>query len=174
MVVTRANKQSDTGVDNTFNTLITLRPNRSATWRQTKWVIAIMVAVVMIIAVAWTFIGAWIVLPFAGLEVGLFAFLMYKVSRFTYSKQVISITPHQVTVEFGYREVERLAAFTRTDLNVYYTQTENNWELPKIALNDGQQLCVIGDFLNLEDRVILKQSLEDAGLIICKNHWWEK
>ncbi|MFT6736935.1 MAG: hypothetical protein ACJA0G_001065, partial [Kangiellaceae bacterium] len=36
---------------NNNNTIIILSPNRSATWLQTKWVIAIMVFVVMTIAI---------------------------------------------------------------------------------------------------------------------------
>jgi hypothetical protein len=31
----------------------------------------------------------------------------------------------------------------------------------------------IGDFLNLEDRELLKNELEQAGLIVCRNKWWQ-
>ena len=152
---------------------ITLSPNRSATWQQTKWVIAVMVAIVMIIAVAWTFVGAWFVLPFAGLEVGLFAFLMYKVSRFTYSQQVIEILPSDVIIAFGYRKKKIQGQFSRSRLTVYYSETENNWDLPKIKISDGNNALLIGEFLNLEDRSLLKKALEDSGLMICRNKWWQ-
>ncbi|MGB3727221.1 MAG: DUF2244 domain-containing protein [Glaciecola sp.] len=156
------------------NIIITLSPNRSATWQQTKWVIAIMVAVVMIIAVAWTFVGAWVVLPFAGLEVGLFALLMYKVSRFTYSQQVIEILPSNVVIAFGYRKKRIQATFEREHVSVFYSETDNHWELPKIRITDTEQSLFIGEFLNLEDRIALKQALEDNGLMVCKNKWWTR
>ena len=73
------------------DTVIRLLPNRSATWANTKLLMAAMIFFVMVIALAWAFVGAWVILPFAGFEVGLFALLMYKVSRFTYSKQIITI-----------------------------------------------------------------------------------
>lgn len=154
------------------NIVITLSPNRSATWQQTKWVIAIMGAVIFIIATAWTFVGAWVVLPFAGLELGLFAYLMYRVSRFTYSQQIIKINSQNVTVKFGYRKPKLQAKFPRNDIDVFYSESDNNWELPKITLcNKGQKL-LIGEFLNLEDRVILRDDLQHAGFVICRNQWW--
>lgn len=153
-------------------TIITLSPNRSATWQQTKWVIAIMVAVVMIIALAWTVVGAWVVLPFAGLEVGLFALLMYKVSLFTHSQQVIYISDESVDIEVGYRKTQTLAKMPRKELDVFYSESKNNWELPRIAICTKNDKVVIGDFLNLEDREKLKDTLQDLGFIICRNRWW--
>lgn len=163
MVVTKQDKD---------HTVITLSPNRSATWQQTKWVIAVMVCFVMIIAIAWTFVGAWLVLPFAGLEVGLFAFLMYKVSVFTYSNEVIDINNDVVNIQTGYKRQQKTQTIPRAYLDVYYSETENNWELPKIALCHKHERILVGEFLNLEDRVKLKGVLENEGFIICKNKWW--
>jgi uncharacterized membrane protein len=56
------------------------------TCAEAKWIVAFMAAVVMMIAIAWTFVVAWVVLPFAGMEVGLFALLMDKITRSTYLK----------------------------------------------------------------------------------------
>lgn len=155
------------------HTVITLSPNRSATWQHTKVVILVMVAVVMIIAIAWTFVGAWVILPFAGLEVGLFAFLMYKVSQFTYSKQVITIGKQEVTFECGIKQVERRHAFKRDELYVYYWEAEEGWNLPRISLAQAQKKYEIGSFLNHEDRKILKEQLTQAGLVVCRNKWWQ-
>jgi uncharacterized membrane protein len=154
-------------------TIITLSPNRSATWQHTKVVIAVMVAVVMIIALAWTFMGAWVVLPFAGLEVGLFALLMYKVSMFTYSKQVISINRQKVTIEWGRKRVEQRHEFQRDNLYVYYWEADEGWNLPRISLSQARKKLEIGDFLNMDDREQLKVELEQAGLIVCRNKWWQ-
>lgn len=154
-------------------TVITLSPNRSATWRQTKWVIGLMVIFVMIIALAWTFVGAWIVLPFAGFEVGLFALLMYKVSRFTYSQQIITINKDKVIVEMGVMKRLSRVEVPRFDTDFYYSETENNWELPKIAICHKKSKLLIGDFLNLDDREILKEALESAGIIMLRNRWWQ-
>jgi uncharacterized membrane protein len=158
---------------NNGQTIVTLSPNRSATWQQTKWVIVTMVGVVMLIAIAWTIIGAWVVLPFAGLEVGLFALLMYRVSIFTHTSQVISISSTTVLIEVGYRNKETRALMQRNQLDLFYWESKNNWELPRIILRDKDITFEVGDFLNLDDRKQLKSSLETAGFIVCKNKWWE-
>jgi hypothetical protein len=95
-----------------------------------------------------------------------------KLIKLTYSQQIIVIDQASVQVKFGYRKHHKQAEFSRQTLNVYYSETENNWDLPKIALSDGLRKFLIGEFLNLEDRLILKDSLEQAGLIICRNRWW--
>lgn len=154
-------------------TVITLSPNRSATWQQTKWVIAIMGVVIMIIALAWSFVGAWVVLPFAGFELGLFAFLMYKVSRFTYSKQIITIDKNTIVVEMGLLKRQSRIEVARKDADVYYSETENDWDLPRIAICHKQSKLVLGGFLNLDDRKILKEDLESAGIIMLRNRWWQ-
>jgi len=64
--------------------ILTLQANRSANWRQNKIIIIVMPAFVMIISMAWSVMGAWVILPFAGFEVGLLAFLIYRVSYSTY------------------------------------------------------------------------------------------
>jgi uncharacterized membrane protein len=158
--------------ENNDKTIITLSPNRSATWQQTKWVIAIMVAVVMIIALAWTVVGAWVVLPFAGLEVGLFALLMYKVSLFTHTQQIIYISATSVDIEAGYRKKETLARMSRHHLDIFYSESKNNWELPRVIMCANDQKVIIGEFLNLEDREKLKETLQDLGFMILRNRWW--
>jgi uncharacterized membrane protein len=157
---------------NNDHTIITLSPNRSVTWQQTKWIIVIMIVVVMTIAIAWTFVGAWVVLPFAGFEVGLFAFLMYRVSIFTHTQQIIYISPTKVNIEMGYRKKHMLAEMSRAQLDVFYSESENNWELPRIALCTQDEKFEVGDFLNLDDRKKLKDVLQNAGLTICRNKWW--
>ena len=132
--------------------IIELSPNRSATWQQTKLIIFVMIAIVMIIAVAWAFVGAWFVLPFAGLEVGLFAFLMYRVSRYTYSKQVVFVNKNDVVIEEGFSKNRIRQVLNRKNLHVAYWESELDWELPRIALKNEHNELEIGKFLNLEDR----------------------
>ncbi len=154
--------------------IIELTPNRSVTWKQTKWIIILMIAFVMIIALAWSFVGAWIVLPFAGLEVGLFAYLMYRVSKFTYSKQVLFINDANVIVEYGHAKQRVRRVLEKEGLHVAYSESDMDWELPRIALKSEESEIEIGTFLNLDDRKKLASLLEKSGFIILKNRWWKK
>lgn len=153
--------------------VLLLTPNRSLTWNEAKWIIAFMIAVVMIIALAWTFVGAWVVLPFAGVEVGLFALLMYKVTRSTYLKQLVIFTDKDITVEMGISRRQFKDSIPRYGTDVYYSETERNWHTPKITLQNGQRKIQIGQFLNDDDMLILKNEIEGLGFPICRQHWWK-
>jgi uncharacterized membrane protein len=150
-----------------------LTPNRSLTWAEAKLIIAFMVAVVMIIALAWTFVGAWVVLPFAGVEVGLFSVLMYKVTRSTYLKQLVVFTDKEITVEMGISRKQFKDTIPRCGTDIYYSETERNWHTPKITLQNGEHSIQIGQFLNEDDMVILREQLESLGFPICRQHWWK-
>ncbi len=157
--------------DNSVALLLT--PNRSLTWAEAKLIIAFMVAVVMIIALAWTFVGAWVVLPFAGVEVGLFAVLMYKVTRSTYLKQLVVFTDHEITVEMGISRRQFKDSIPRFGTDIYYSETERDWHTPKITLQNGNRSIQIGQFLNADDMVVLREQIESLGFPICRQHWWK-
>lgn len=149
---------------------IELHPNRSATWQQTKLLIGLMAAFVGIIALGWALAGVWVILPFAGLEAGLLAFLLYRVSCRTYQQQHINITAKQVRVSL--RRQHAPIHLDRSLCHVEFDDPHDNWHLPVIRLIDHQHFIEIGEFLNLDDRKKLKRTLEQAGLITCRRQWW--
>ena len=153
--------------------ILTLSPNRSLTWAEAKWIMAIMTAVVMIIAIAWTFVGAWVVLPFAGVELGLFLLLMYKVTRSTYLKQIITFDNDEIKVEMGINRRLSSQSIPRSGTDIFYSETDRNWTTPKITFHNGAKRLQIGEFLNAEDMALLRERLEDLGFPICREHWWK-
>lgn len=124
---------------------------------------------VFTIAIGWAVVGVWVILPFAGVEVVLLIFIMYQVSRSTYRWETIDIAPH--TIHFCTRH--RTLIFTRPSAHIEFTEVENDWRLPTVSLVDGEQRIVLGEFLNLEDRALLKESLGNEGIMVCRNQWWK-
>lgn len=155
-------------------TTIVLQPNRSASWLQAKTVVIIMTVFVMTVAIAWSFVGAWVVLPFAGLEVGLLAFFMHKVNYRCHQQQVITVAPNEVIVTAGVNRPEYRHAFRRPQAHVTITEDESDWHIPALTLQDDQHTLKLGPFLNLEDCGAARQKLSDAGLMVCSNRWWKK
>ena len=157
-------------------TSIKLTPNRSASWEHTKYLMFAMVFFVMVIAIAWAFVGAWVILPFAGIEVGLLAYVMYRVSQATYKTEIITIEPNTVTLVRGriplkkFREKHQLL---RDELHIEVIETENNWHLPDIRLVTPRLSVSIGSFLNLADREQLTEYLRNSGIPNCRTHWWK-
>jgi len=152
--------------------IITLSPNRSANWLQTKILIMIIGLVVMLIATAWSFVGVWMVLPFAGFEVGLLAFLMYRVSYASYQKQIITIDLQYVKFEAGVYFPQQSHLFTKCDTKLAILEPEGPYDLTKIRLGDNNAVVELGCFLNQDDRKLALQHLKEAGLRVHSNKWW--
>jgi uncharacterized membrane protein len=150
-----------------------LQPNRSANWRQNKIIIVIMAVFVMAIAIAWSVVGVWIVLPFAGFEVGLLAFLMYRVSYSTYQKQIITIHSDKVTFQAGVYYPDCFHSFCTDELLIKTIEAQSEFEQTHITLNDKHHTIVIGQFLNQPDRLATLDHLKKAKLHIHTDRWWK-
>jgi uncharacterized membrane protein len=152
---------------------LTLQPNRSANWRQNKIIMMVMAAFVMIIAIAWSVVGVWIILPFAGFEVGLLAFLMYRVSYSTYQKQIITINNHSVTFESGVYYSKQCLHFDKNKVSVITIEPQTAFEQTLISLEDKQQKVVVGQFLNQQDRQTTLTHFKAAQLYVHSDKWWK-
>ncbi len=126
----------------------------------------------LLVAGGWSIVGVWIVLPFAGAELALFSFLLYRVSQATYSKQIVTFSDQHVQVTTGYKR-KQTCVFNATQLEVTLTEQENNWPLPTVTISDKQQQLELGHFLNLEDRLALYAELRSLGIPACRTHWWK-
>lgn len=141
-----------------------LSPNRSMSWQTNKKILIALFCVNLSIALAWTAMGAWMVLPFAGLEVFFVGLGMYYVSWKLSFKQIITIGTDSLTLQKG----------------VYFPKEEWNWHLsnltllkkpsnyrmsaPTLFLKHLNETVEIGDFLNRGDKKILRQQLNDLGI----------
>jgi Integral membrane protein len=145
-------------------TVITLLPNRSASWAQTKLFVLVVCCTTLIIGVFWTLNGAWMVLPFSGIEAGLVAFLMYRVCQGTYQRQVITCTPQQILVQFGTTFPKRSWQLPRSSVHVKVTDAPHPLSPRILVLADGSHHIELGSFLNHEDKEEVLQHLRQAGL----------
>lgn len=159
---------------NTQSTTIILSPNRSVTWRESKIIVSIMAVFVLLVALCWAFVGAWIILPFAGFEVGLLALLMYRVNLHCHSKQVITIADGKIIVQSGIKRPTLHWEFDKalTQLNVKEAETE--FERTELALTDQMSSLPVGEFLNQQDSLLARDYLKQAGIIEVSNKWWKK
>lgn len=153
-------------------TLVTLTPNRSASWRDSKWLMWLIASVAFIIAVVWAIVGVWLVFPFAGIEIGLFCFLLYRVNLLTYSNQSVSIEKHQIHVQYSNKAVKSVS-LPREDTHMELSESPQDWYLPQLKLVSAENSVAIGDFLNKEDRQTLYETIKDLGIPAWRHHWWK-
>ncbi|MEE9351444.1 MAG: DUF2244 domain-containing protein [Thiotrichaceae bacterium] len=151
---------------------ITLSPNRSATMRQTRIVIVLIGSFVFIIGLGWAWMGAYLVLPFAGLEVGLLAYFMQKVCYSTYEKEVISIQKEQVIIHSGLHSIEHTLSMERSKTHVVVSDAEHPTQPIELNLTDSKLRFELGSFLNQADKLTARMALKNAGLTEFNNKWW--
>ncbi|MDP5032133.1 MAG: DUF2244 domain-containing protein [Paraglaciecola sp.] len=152
--------------------VLTLRPNRSANWQQTKYLIGIIAVFVSFIALIWAALGIWIILPFAGLEVSLLAFLLYRGSRSTYRKQVITIDHRTIKFEAGITYPACFYLFALEDSSLHVTEATLPFDFCELYIRDKNHSVSLGQFLNQDDRLLAISYLQQAGVYIQNERWW--
>jgi uncharacterized membrane protein len=158
MVLSETN--SDTG------RVITLLPNRSATWRETQLFLYLFCGTTLAIGVFWAVVGVWAVLPFSGLEAGLLAWLMYRVSHATYQRQRISVNADQVLIQFGRRFPRRTWRLKREGTHLAVIEPLHELDPPGLSIFDSRHNVEVGRFLNRDDKEKALLELKRAGLYV--------
>lgn len=136
---------------NQNETRLYLLPNCSATWRQTKLAIGAVGVTTLAVAVFWSLQGFWVILPFAGLEVGLFTFLAYRVCCATHHQQVLLCSPDGIEVQWGSRFPKHRWQFKRQDTQLRVIRPAHSWSAYRLILQDDRQALPIADKLNKDD-----------------------
>ncbi|MDX1451986.1 MAG: DUF2244 domain-containing protein [Oleiphilaceae bacterium] len=83
-----------------------MQPNHSATWSQLRRVWLVLAVISALIAGIWAVQGAWMILPFAGLELALVYYLLRRVSARSYRQEVLEINEEKVSLVWGQRRPE--------------------------------------------------------------------
>lgn len=144
--------------------LIILRPNHSANWKQTKRLFLAIALASGLVTLYWISIGAWMVLPFIGLELIAFFFLSRIVCAKSFSQEVLTLDANQISVTFGKQLPERRWDFLRTNTELIIVKPHHSLSPHQLKLKDPDKTLEIGSRLNKEDNNQLIHCLKDAKL----------
>ena len=161
-------------VSNSNNTEITLTPNRSLSTKQSQWVVFGVCTLVFIVALFWSIQGAFLVLPFAGLDIILFAYFMFKINQESLRKQLITIDSQDVLIQSGKIEIEKALTLSRPDTYVVVSEQKDKKPLG-LKLSDSKSHFELGVFLTSRDKVEVevRNALKEAGLREMNEQWWK-
>ncbi|RBP53637.1 DUF2244 domain-containing protein [Arenicella xantha] len=142
---------------------LVLSPNRSMSWQTNKKILLALFVVNMSIAAAWAMMGAWMIMPFAGLEVLLVGLGMYYASWKLSFKEIITVRADSIVLQKG----------------VYFPKQEWQWQLsqtrllkqpssyrmspPTLRLKHVNEQIEIGRFLNRDEKIVLREHLLKLG-----------
>ncbi|WP_323844440.1 DUF2244 domain-containing protein [Microbulbifer magnicolonia] len=146
---------------------ILLQPNQSLSLSGNLWVFVSLVAVSLGISLAFALAGAWMILPFAGLELLLLAVLFGYVYLEGTRREVIRISNERVVLDCckGHRQQSVYhREFARESLAVLVRMGGSATEPASVSFSGPEGCLEIGDFLTDAERADLVRKLGQCGI----------
>lgn len=154
-------------------TTIILSPNRSPNWKDIKiWLLLISIPC-LTVALSWFFVGVWIILLFAILELSLLSGLMYFVCYQNYRQQQITIEHNNISFTSRINKTDQEYIFHRHGCYLAVTKPIKPINNLKLALKNESKTITVGEFLGPNDRECARRTIRDAGVIECSSRWWD-
>ncbi|AOY86914.1 hypothetical protein BKP64_01260 [Marinobacter salinus] len=143
-----------------------LTPNRSLSWRGNVQIWVGLFTISALIATGMGIAGAWVIIPFAGLELAALAAGIYVTSRACQRREVLTIDDADIHLEKG--RIEKMAEWTlpRRYARLRLNAPRHPFTPPRMELIHRDTSVALGTFLNIEDTDTLIQLLEGRGLVI--------
>lgn len=148
--------------------MIVAEPNRSASWQANKVALILMCCLSGAIALGFAALGAWPILPFAGLEMLALGSALYYVCWKLRYRHVIILSPQTVQVQKGHYYPKKSWEIPFDDAALSVTPEKHPWEAPVITLFSRGEEISLGEFLNREDSLKLLSLLK--GRVRIGNH----
>lgn len=146
---------------------VVIRPNRSLSWRQSMIFLGAIAVPLLLFGVVLAFEGFWLVLPFAGLELGALFACLYLVSHASLRCEVVSIGDAVVTVEKGRDRgrcpekggPEERVEFARGWVRVELSNSPGHWYPHRLWIGASGRRVEIGGFLVDDEKAELAAEL---------------
>ena len=135
------------------NYLITLSPNSSLTGIYRIIFLASISFICVGIATVFYFFGAYLILPFAGIEIAILLIAFYLSFRWSSRKELIYISQEVVKIEKGIHKAEYLWEEFRTFTSFQIAKDAN--KSLRLSFRSKGDDVIVGDFLNEDDKNIL-------------------
>ena len=145
--------------NNTFR--LTLKPNRSISWRGNLIFLLLISTPILIIAFGFLYVGAPIILPFAGLEILIVLLAPYYVYQKTNKQEIITISPEKLIIEKGKFRPETSIEFIREWAYVFVERAKHPWYPVHIVISSKGQRVPVGEFLTDDDKKIFIEKMDE-------------
>lgn len=148
---------------------IIAQPNQSANWQANKQILLYIGLASALIATIFSLLGAWLILPFAGLEITALGAALYIVCRKQSLRHVLHFSGDQLLIEKGCNQPEQVWQCSALSTFIVVERQPHPWDPIKISLcnhcaNGTIEHISFGGFLNKVDSDQLLKVLRDQGL----------
>jgi uncharacterized membrane protein len=140
---------------------ITIRPNCALSWRATKYLVLFFACCFGAVAAYFASLGAWLVLPFAGLELVVLGAGFYLSALAGHTREVLEIRAADLRVYRGRRQLVEVASFPRHWTQVHLLRDPRGWYPSRLMLRcHGRRLEIAAQIVEAE-REDLAAELQD-------------
>jgi uncharacterized membrane protein len=137
-----------------------IRPNRSMDRRQAALTVAAVGMVSLVIAGSLSLVyGAWPILPFAGLEVGLLALVIFKVQASSERQELLVLSDHHLDLTARNGREVRSHRFQRDWVRVVLRNARSRNHPNRLKIGSHGKFVEIGSFLTDDERETLAENL---------------
>lgn len=137
----------------------TLCPNRSLDWRTTKRVFLGFAACMGAFSAYWVAQGAWLVLPFFGLELLVLGLGLYLSALASSRREVVEIDGSELRVLRGGRRLEQVECLPRYWTRVVLSTDPRGWYASRLWLVSHGRRVAVGVALVEQERLELAAEL---------------
>jgi uncharacterized membrane protein len=144
---------------------VVARPNSSLTAKGRVYAVVIIAAISLAVALGFSLIGAWLVLPFAGIELLAIGYAFYYIHCHSQDYESIVIEGDQISVEKkSYKAVSKMV-FNRYWAKVLLRLTPNGDQMLSLR-SHGKEIDFGRSFMTNDQRLELaKQLKERVGVV---------
>ena len=154
MVKIESNKEKD------FYRIL-IRPNQSISWKSSIVFILVIAFTCLTIGLGFAYVGATLILPFAGLEVLLVGICDYLVLNKTSQQEVITLSKDKLTIEKGAHKIKKVWEYFRLWSYISVERPQHPWYPAHIVVTSKGERVPLGDFLNEQEKEELVSNLEN-------------
>ena len=135
--------------------MIIVQPNRSSSWRGNQLALLAVAIPSLGLATGFALLGAWPILPLAGLELTALGSALYYVNWKLQYRHIITLSEDSVSVDKGFHAPVKSWTFPRQGTDLAIVPERHPWEGPELSLQGTGESVSVGEFLNREDSLKL-------------------
>ncbi len=154
MVKIESNKEKD------FHRIL-IRPNQSISWKSSIVFILVIAFTCLTIGFGFAYVGATLILPFAGLEVLFVGICVYLVLNKTSQQEVITLSKDKLIIEKGAYKIKQVWEYFRLWSYISVERPRHPWYPAHIVVTSKGERVPLGDFLNEQEKEELVSNLEN-------------
>ena len=146
--------------ENNFHRIL-IKPNQSISWKSGLVFVLVIAFTCLSIGLGFAYVGATLILPFAGLEVIFVGICTYLVLNKTSQQEVITLSKDKLIIEKGAYRLKQVWEYFRLWSYITVERPQHPWYPAHIVVTSKGERVPLGDFLNEQEKEELVSNLEN-------------